>query len=327
MELAEIFTDNMVFQANKPLRFWGRGSGNISVTLHDKTYKKECLEGKWVMELPSQSYGGPFDILLELQGEKTVLKNIAFGDVFLCAGQSNMQFTIAEEKGACTIMDNNRIRYFVSDRIEQYTGQKSADGWKICKNEEVGTWSALALHIAENYQKKKNVFVGIVGCFQGASVIRSWIPEKYLDESVYISMEERHIDSIKPKYSAWNSDSILYKKTFLPITPFSFKSVIWYQGESNTTVAESRVYTSLLSKLIFSWREALRDEELSFVIVEICDFDERNDEGWRSIQRCQKTVGKIVPNVIIVTSKDVCEHNHIHPQNKERLAEKIFCLL
>ena len=63
------------------------------------------------MELPPQPYGGVFEILVRLQDECIVLKNIAFGDVFLCAGQSNMQFSIAEENGAMEIKDDTHIRF------------------------------------------------------------------------------------------------------------------------------------------------------------------------------------------------------------------------
>ena len=103
--------------------------------------------------------------------------------------------------------------------------------------------------------------------------------------------------------------------------------MIWYQGESNTTVAEGKVYTQLLAGLIKSWREDLKDLELPFVIVEICDYDPRNDDGWRAIQQCQQEVVKVVKNVKTVTSKDVCEHFEIHLSNKEKLAEKIVDVL
>ncbi len=327
MELAKIFTDDMVFQANKPLRFFGTGTGKISVVLGGKTYEKQCDKQDWVMELPAQPYGGPFDVQVKLQDENLVLKNVAFGEVFLCAGQSNMQFTVAEEKHARAVKDNKYIRYFVSDRVESHNGQKTADGWTVCENGNARLWSALGFHIAEYYQEKHNVFVGIVGCFQGASVIRSWIPESYLDESVYIPIEERHTDCVYTAYSAWNGDSVLYKKTFLPIAPFSFKSVVWYQGESDTSIAEGKIYTQLLSKMISSWREVLIDSALPFVVVEICDLSYRNDDGWRAIQNCQQAAAKLIPNVVTVTSKDVCEHTDIHPSNKEKLAEKIVCLL
>ena len=105
------------------------------------------------------------------------------------------------------------------------------------------------------------------------------------------------------------------------------KGIIWYQGESNTTIPESKVYTELLIRLISSWREDLKDIELPFIVVEICDFDGRNDDGWRAIQYCQQEIVNYCKNVKTVTSKDVCESENIHPANKEKLAEKISTAL
>ena len=115
----------------------------------------------------------------------------------------------------------------------------------------------------------------------------------------------------------------MYKKSFLPITPYSFSRVIWYQGESDTSVAEGEVYTKLLARLIEAWREDLKDSELPFTVIEICDYNSRKDEGWRVIQHCQQEIVNVSDNVTVVTSKDVCDASSIHPSNKEALAKKV----
>lgn len=327
MKLASIFRDNMVFQAEKPLRFFGKGEGLVEITLNGKKYSQSFLGDTWEMELPSQAYGGPFDIDLRLQGEAVTLKNVAFGDVFLCAGQSNIEFCLINEKGASPIRTDNKIRFFYSDRKEKEDEVKTTDGWLVCEEGKIDYWSALGAHIAQEYRKNKDVFVGLVGCYQGASAIRSWMPERTLTKDVYVPLEERHNDNVDPLYCAWNGDSYLYQSTFLPLAPFGFKAVIWYQGESNTAPTEAKFYTKLLSNFINAWREDLKDGELPFVVVEICDFDGRNDEAWRTVQRCQQEAAKIVKNVTAVTSKDVCEHSNIHPANKEKLAKKIVAVL
>ncbi|MBO5480035.1 MAG: hypothetical protein J6A63_02470 [Clostridia bacterium] len=326
MKLANIFCDNMVFQAEKPIRFFGEGCGTVEITLKNHTYKESFFGDTWKMELPPQPYGSAFEILVRLEDECIVLKNVAFGDVFLCAGQSNMQFSIGEEKGATEAKDDENIRYIVSSGIKNNSGLQSS-GWKICKEGEVTYWSALALHLAQNYRKEKDVVVGIIGCFQGASVIRSWLPSRVLDQSVYVAMQERHADNWHEEYGLWNGDSFLYEKKFLPIVPYSMKGIIWYQGESNTTISEGRVYLELLARLISAWRADLNDLELPFVVVEICDFDGRNDEGWKIIQDCQQKIVDYCKNVKTVTSKDVCESDNIHPANKEKLAEKLSKVL
>ena len=153
------------------------------------------------------------------------------------------------------------------------------------------------------------------------------MPERKIDESVEVSEGARHGDKTDRLYSQWNGDTALYKKTFLPIVPFAFNTIIWYQGESNTSIAEGKVYTELLSRMIDAWREDLLDNDLPFVIIEISDFDVRNDDGWKAIQRSQQEIQYIKSNVKTVTSKDVCESWQIHPGNKEKLAKKIVNVL
>lgn len=319
MKLAEIFRDNMVFQAEKPVRIFGSGKGNISLTFATFCYEVKFAEEEWVWELPAQSYGGPYDLAFKINGSDHVLKNVAFGDVILCAGQSNIQFQIIEEANTSPIDDDEKIRYFVSGKT--LAGEDKFPGaWGICKQDAVLRWSALGLHIAQNYRRKKDVYVGVVGCFNGASGIRSWLPGRTLDESVFVPIALRHTDYVTV---AVNADSFLYKKDFEPLIPFSFGNVVWYQGESDTTVEEGRVYTELLSRLVTSWREDLLDKTLEFIVVEICDYVNRCDDGWRAIQECQQKIVDVLENVKTVTSKDVCEHSGIHPSNKEKLAEKI----
>lgn len=138
-----------------------------------------------------------------------------------------------------------------------------------------------------------------------------------------LPIEKLHADYSAPQYSLWNKDGALYEKTFLPIVPFTFKSVIWYQGESDTTIDEGKIYKELLKRMILCWRKDLRDEKLPFVIVEICDYDDRNDDGWRIIQQKQRECAKETDGTIYVQSSDVCNHENIHPARKICLANRI----
>ncbi len=323
VKLAPIFSDNMVFQANKPICVFGEGKGRVKVCFLGKTYEKDCLEEKWVIYLEAFSYGGPYEMYIALNTEEIFLKNIMLGDVILCAGQSNVQFEVQLEKDGENVLENENVRYYISDMIEEHGLIHSKDGWQLGGKEKIQAFSALGFHIGDYLNKKKGVAVGIVGCFQGASIIQSWLDKESLTTDVFVPIEKRHLDSSIEQYSAWNKDSALYEYTFLPITPFAFSAVVWYQGESNTSIAEGAVYDIFLKRLITRWRKDLNDETLPFVIVELCEFEERADEGWKSIQIAQKKVVEQTKYTLFVTSSDVCEHNDIHPCDKRGLAFKI----
>lgn len=323
MRLANIFSNNMVLQAEKPVRFFGFGKGKIEVSFHDKKYVGNMTTEKWSFEIEAQPYGEPFEMTIRLNDDPYEYRNCVFGDVYLYAGQSNMQFSLESETPKETIVPNDRIRYCVSDRILHQDELKSADGWRVCGDETTRQWSAIAYHTSESYSREKGRYVGAVGCFQGGSGIRSWLPKRVLDESVYLPPEKLHWDYRTEPYSLWNDDSVLYEHTFLPLVPFSFKGVIWYQGESDTTVEESEIYEEFLKRLTWTWRGDLGDEELPFLIVQICDFVCRDDEGWKGIQRAQEAFARKNEGICFVTSADVCENGNIHPSDKRALSEKI----
>lgn len=327
MELAKIFSNNMVFQGGKPICIFGCGKGTVKVNFLGKEFTKVCDTDKWQLFLDSYDYGGPYEMNITLNDKSIVLKNVMVGEVVLCAGQSNVQFEVRFEKDSQNVLGNENVRYYLSDRIEEHDGFHSADGWVIGNQENVQKISALGFHLADFLNKKKGVAVGIIGCFQGASVIRSWLDDESLTEDVFVPIEKRHADNTYEVYSRWNKDSQMYNYTFLPIVPFGMGNVLWYQGESNTTIYEGEVYARLLEKLINLWRKKLQQPDLRFIIVEICDYEERNDDGWKCIQKAQKMATERVENTLFVTSSDVCEHNDIHPSDKRLLAEKIVNLL
>jgi sialate O-acetylesterase len=108
------------------------------------------------------------------------------------------------------------------------------------------------------------------------------------------------------------------------VVPYSVGRVIWYQGESNTGSGEWKHYTKLLAELIACWRIDFEDLSLPFTVVQIADWDVRNDDAWRGIQRAQEQIVDFVDDVTVIRSADLCEHDDIHPPTKIHLANRIF---
>ena len=169
---------------------------------------------------------------------------------------------------------------------------------------------------------------GIVLSAQGASVIQSWMDEESLrDPEFDIPDAQKHPDHFHEVFGAWNHPSQLYHEMLEPLLPYSFGSVIWYQGESNGSDAEGRVYLKMLTRMIQCWRSADRDPRLPFLIVQLADTEERLNEGWRDIQAAQLAIADRLPNVRSVICADVSERTMIHPVTKWKLADRIAALL
>ena len=325
MRLNAIFTSNMVFAANKPIRIYGEGDGIGELYFANLYARVESIDGKWIVELPEMDYGGPFELRFIAEGEEILLDDIYVGEVYLLSGQSNIQFKIRESRFPIEQCEaNDLMRVFGTECMQKVERFAPKDGWMKCALDTVGEWSAIGYHMAHELVKRKNVAIGVVNCYQGASVIQSWMP-KGAQEKLGISIppeelfETHNIEAFK----IWNYDGALYDYAFSQVVPFSFSGVVWYQGESNSSPAEAKVHELQLEELINVWRADLMDESLPFIIVQIANYSARDDEAWHMIQEAQMRVGNNMSNTKTVVSADVCEDHTVHPKTKTILSKRI----
>ncbi len=319
-----IFTSHMVFAAHKPIRIYGSGRGEIELSFSGNVCTVHSETDRWEIEFPPMEYGGPYTLSVRLDGEEILFDDIFVGEVFLMSGQSNMQFKLRDsDYPAEQICGNDKIRLFVAPCVIEGEPFTPKDGWVVCTKENAVQWSALAYHVGQFFAQK-GIAVGLIGCYQGASIIETWLPEG-TTESLGISLlpEEKCADYTNPKYDSWNWEGILYRESLAKVFPFSLSAVVWYQGESNWHPVESRYYKKELVALIESWRTAFRDPNLPFSIVQIADYTPRLSEGWSNIQKAQYDVQFEIPSVKTVISKDVSQTDNIHPPTKIHLAKRI----
>ena len=314
----------MVLPRGKILHFYGEGDGEGTVEFAGIKKSVFSKNGAWSVDYSPMEYGGPYEVRLTSEGKTTVLSYVYVGEVYIFAGQSNMQFEIREssypkEKW----VSNENIRLFNTLRVEEGEYFLPEHGWVKAEAETVGYWPAIQ-YLTSTELSKKGIKVGAISCFQGASVIESWVPKGTFESAgINIPIGERHKDHVDEWFGKWNLDSQLYDFTFKKIAPFSVSGIVWYQGESDTTVSEGKIYDIELCELIKVWRRALGDEKLPFIVIQIADYDERNDDGWRLVQEAQLRVQNMLPNVKTVICRDICESNNIHPPTKDVLSLRV----
>ena len=325
MKLNAIFASNMVFAANKPIRIYGTGNGSASISFAGITKELVSENGFWLVEFPKMDYGGPFELIFKTENETSTLTDIYIGEVYLFAGQSNMQFKLCESSTPPEKYESNDLlRLYSTDRIEKADRFTPDDGWVKCVKDQAGDWSAVGYLASMQICKQKGIAVGAIVCYQGASVIESWLPVgSYARLGIDLLPEEKHGDHFYKDFSEWNGDGVLYSFAFSQIVPFSLSAVVWYQGESNTTVAEGKIYKQALVEMIRVWRSDLKNGSLPFIVVQIADYDPRDDEGWHAIQAAQAEIEAEVDFVKTVISRDVSEKDNIHPPTKDILSKRI----
>ena len=116
LNLATIFTDHMVLQANKPIKIFGEGEGSAKIEFLGNTYEAYGTGGKWCVSAPAMPYGGPYEMSFESEGAKTVIRDIYIGEVWFASGQSNMEMPLFRVDGGlmeAKHAENNLIRFFL----------------------------------------------------------------------------------------------------------------------------------------------------------------------------------------------------------------------
>lgn len=323
VRLNSIFASNMVLQALAPVRFFGDGCGKVAVTL-DGVRKEAEADGEWLVEFDPFDYGGPYDITVELDGIFIMLRDVYFGDVILLGGQSNMQFKLYESSESKeNYRANENVRLYTVDRMETGERFSSRDGWVPLSLENAPYFSAIGYYVAQGLASKDRK-IGLIACYQGASVIQSWMPRDVALVPEF-EIENRFADHVW--YPIWNDDGVLWENMMEKILPFAFNTVLWYQGESNASVNEADIYMDMLKAMILGWRRYFKNDNMRFIVIQLADHLDRAGYAWEKIQSEQLRAQDEIPLVKTVICRDVCDNIDIHPREKDVLSQRIVALL
>ncbi len=184
--MPKIFSDNMVLQRDKALKIWGWGEKEerVQVSFHGQNVKTITdSHGKWAVTLQPMTYGGPFE--MKISGEKNSISytNILIGDVWVCSGQSNMEFPIsgwtkvnnAEQEIANA--DHPTIRLFTVEKSMNYlpAGDLKGGQWLECNAQNIPPFSAVAYFFGRKLNEDLKIPIGLINSNWGGTQIQEWI--------------------------------------------------------------------------------------------------------------------------------------------------------
>jgi sialate O-acetylesterase len=187
LALGPVFQDHAVLQRDKPVAIWGTaGAGDeVSVGLAGRQATARAdASGRWTATLPAVTAGGPFSLEVRTaSGSVRTVSDILVGDVFLCSGQSNMEFGVAQSKGGAMVAAraaNDRIRLLTithAGAARPAAGFEPLPAWQAVKPETIRTFSAVCYYFGREVQDAQNVPVGLVNASWGGTAIEPWIGE------------------------------------------------------------------------------------------------------------------------------------------------------
>ncbi len=191
VRLPSLIRDSMILQRDARVNIWGWAAINekVNVKFNGKTYKTRAgSDGKWLIVLPPTKAGGPYNMEIS-SSNKILLKEILFGDVWFCSGQSNMvhQMNIHDVTYAKDITEANypEIRQFWIPTLTNLQGAQPdlpRGYWKAAVGEDVRPFSAVAYFFAKKLYGKYHVPIGIINASVGGTPIEAWTSEEGLKD-------------------------------------------------------------------------------------------------------------------------------------------------
>lgn len=183
VKLPGFFTDHMVLQQEKPIRVWGwaEPSEKIEVSIgDDRATTITDRNGNWMVELPARS-ASPEPVEIKVKGNNEIqLADILVGEVWLCSGQSNMEWRVlssvnAEEEIASANFP--QIRHMKVPRVPSPVPASDVPApWQVCSPETAGQFTAAGYFMARRLHQELNVPIGLVNSSWGGTRIEPWTP-------------------------------------------------------------------------------------------------------------------------------------------------------
>ena len=340
VRLPHIIGDNMILQQDSKARLWGWDTPGkavkVNVSWSKESYSaKTDSKGIWIVgvKTPKASYT-PLSITFN-DGDKTTINNVLSGEVWVCAGQSNMEMPV-KGFGNCpvegynkAVMNANEYKGIHYVKIPSVMSTQPLDDaqceWKVIGPQTVGEASATGYFFAQAINKTLNIPVGLVMANKGGTRVESWLDRDYLEKNTTESLDSMAMvkkfpyDYLRPLL--WGNG------TFSPILKYTVKGIIFYQGCSNVGDPAGQ-YTKRLNDLVSQWRRDFKLGDIPFYFVQIAPYfnsDVNGDWGPR-LREQQFNASKIIPNSGIVCTDDLVypyESQQIHPSQKQQVGERL----
>lgn len=340
--LPKVIGHNMVLQRLKTVPIWGTASPGEKITVSFGAQRKETIasdSGKWVVKLnPMEASELPREMIIS--GTNTIkLKNILIGEVWLCSGQSNMEYAMRKNskiqgtvKGKKPLEDdlltasNPNIRIFLVRR-KYMSPDSTHNGWDQASGTALKDFSAVGYFYAKEMYQKLHIPIGMISSAVPGSRIEPWIEAKRLE----ISPKMKDGKVLEPLTSDGGDPGKFYNTMIEPLIPFSIRGFLWYQGESNCFLNENIRYAYKFKTLIESWRSDWGNLNMPFYFVQIAPYNyssskdvrphspENLPEMWEA-----QSLALTLPNTGMITITDLVDSIvDLHPAYKWEVGRRL----
>lgn len=336
--LPKFFSDHMVLQQNADFPVWGVAEANqtLVIRFNGKEIKTTAdAAGKFSGFVKTPVAGGPYrlEVIDQNNNAGVILDDVMVGEVWLCSGQSNMNWPVEKSADAAAEIlsanNYNRIRLFtVENHLSQQplTDIAKANPWSICSASNIKDFSAVGFFFGRRLAKDlKDTPIGLIDASWNGSKCEAW--------SSLGSLEA--VQELSPLLNYWADNESLndrhrpgsiFNGMIAPLVGYPLKGVLWYQGESN--VGRGKQYATLLPTLIADWRQQFGNENLPFYVAQLTPYRYANrpPEALPEVWEAQLKTAQSMANVAIANTMDLGENDQVHPKNKQSVGKRLAML-
>ena len=355
LKLPNIFGDHMVVQQKMPVKVWGWTTPGQSVTVklaEAMVAGRADASGRFEVSLPAMDAGGPHKLTIQADETRTI-SDVLVGEVWICSGQSNMQWSVNAawdpdlEKLSSSYPGIRMINFPQVGAQEPILTHDRQ--WMVSGPDTVGSFSAVGYFYARQLHQTLNVPVGMINNAWGGSACEAWIDRDLLeaDEQYRPLMERweeketRHaeLSGLKERTQAQQKTlqglnremggnarpANIYNGVLKSHLGYTIRGAIWYQGESNASRAYQ--YRELFPLMISSWRNEWGQGDFPFYWVQLADFrgekTEPAESDWAELREAQTMTVSRLPNTGQAVIIDIGEGKDIHPKNKVDVGRRL----
>lgn len=356
LSLPIFYTDNMVLQRGKDVIINGKAnrSTTVKVTLGNVRRTSVADEhGRWSVNLGELAVGKAVDLTIQNGADVRRFHNVVAGEVWLCSGQSNMEFVLKHCTTAAKdvpLATDKRLRFFNMkanwltndyewpvtaldsvNRLQYYADAK----WAECTPQNAADFSGVAYYFGKQLADSLNVPIGLICNAVGGSpteawverkkmehefpqILRNWLKNDFVQGWVRGRAAKNIALSKNPLQRHPYEPCYLFEAAIAPLKGCSVKGAIWYQGESNAHNKDA--HAKLFRMMTESWRECLGDAKMPIYFVQLSGMER---PSWPWFRDSQRLLGEKLSNVGMAVSSDVGHPTDVHPRDKATVGYRL----
>lgn len=340
VRLPHLIADRMVLQHSADVRLWGWAAPGrivrVSPSWAHHTYKTQAdPQGRWQLRVhtPEASYR-PLSITFD-DGDKLTVGQILAGEVWVCAGQSNMEMPVKGFDG-CPVEGYHETLVASAEtpgihfvKIPSAMSMTPLDDascqWVAATPNTVAECSAVGYAFARELTRVLHIPVGLILANKGGTRVESW-----LDRANLVAHTDEPLDTaaIVQRFPMDYHRPLLWGNgTFHPILPYTVKGILFYQGCSNVGDPANR-YSERLGLLVEQWRRDFGQPQLPFYFVQIAPYSFGDPQAdWAArLREQQHLASTLIPHSGMVTTIDLAypyEQEQIHPCQKRQVGQRL----